>query len=78
MPLSGDGYVPDVRMKKILTEALAVANAASRSLFMNPRDPSWFYYPGSAETERLAQHPTPSLRLDQALSAFLVKRKILE
>lgn len=35
-------------MKKILTEALAVANATSRSLFMNPRDPSWFYYPGSA------------------------------
>ena len=35
-------------MKKIMTEALAVANAASRSLFMNPRDPSWFYYPGSA------------------------------
>jgi hypothetical protein len=25
-----------------------VANATSRSLFMNPRDPSWFYYPGSA------------------------------
>jgi hypothetical protein len=43
MPVSGDGYVPDARMKKILTEALAVANAASRSLFMNPRDPSWFY-----------------------------------
>jgi hypothetical protein len=35
-------------MKKILTEAVAQANAISRSLFMNPRDPSWFYYPGSA------------------------------
>jgi hypothetical protein len=35
-------------MKKIMTEALAVANATSRSLFMNPRDPSWFYYPGSS------------------------------
>ena len=77
MPLSGDGYVPDVRMKKILTEALAVANAASRSLFMNPRDPSWFYYPGSAETERLAQHPTPSSRRDRVVLAFLAKRKIL-
>ncbi|MNI45166.1 hypothetical protein D3C73_995810 [compost metagenome] len=32
-------------MKKILTEALAVANATSRSLFMNPRDRSWYYYP---------------------------------
>ena len=35
-------------MKKILTEALALANATSRSLFMNPRDPSWYYYPNSA------------------------------
>src|SRR5215217_3989760 len=33
---------------KILNEAVAQANAISRSLFMNPRDPSWFYYPGSA------------------------------
>src|SRR6476646_8685807 len=58
MPLSGDGYVPDARMKKVLTEALAVANAASRSLFMNPRDPSWFYYPSSAETFlEGGQHP---------------------
>ena len=35
-------------MKKILNEAVAVANATSRTLFMNARDPSWFYYPGSA------------------------------
>jgi hypothetical protein len=41
-------FAPDARMKKILTEALAVANAASRSLLMNPRDPSWYYYPNSA------------------------------
>ena len=26
----------------------AVANATSRTLFMNPRDPSWYYYPDSA------------------------------
>ena len=25
-----------------------VANATWRGLFMNPRDPNWFYYPGSA------------------------------
>ena len=30
-----------------MTEALVVANAASRSLFMNPRDRSWYYYPDS-------------------------------
>ena len=46
--IKGKPFAPDARMKKILTEALAVANATSRSLFMNPRDPSWFYYPGSA------------------------------
>jgi len=46
--IKGKPFGPDARMKKILTEALAVANATSRSLFMNPRDPSWFYYPGSA------------------------------
>jgi hypothetical protein len=46
--VKGKPFAPDARMKKIMTEALAVANAASRSLFMNPRDPSWYYYPGSA------------------------------
>jgi hypothetical protein len=30
------------------------------------------------ETEKLAQRPTPSLPRDQALSALLAKRKILE
>jgi hypothetical protein len=46
--IKGKPFAPDARMKKILTEALAVANAISRSLFMNPRDPSWRYYPNSA------------------------------
>jgi len=46
--VKGKPFAPDVRMKKIMTEALAVANASSRTLFMNPRDPSWFYYPDSA------------------------------
>ena len=46
--IKGKPFAPDARMKKILTEALALANATSRSLFMNPRDPSWYYYPGSA------------------------------
>lgn len=43
--VKGKPFTPDARMKKILTEALAVANATSRSLFMNPRDRSWYYYP---------------------------------
>jgi hypothetical protein len=46
--VKGKPFAPDARMKKILTEAIAVGNATSRSLFMNPRDPTWFYYPGSA------------------------------
>ena len=45
--IRGQKFAPDARMKKILTEALAVANATARSLFMNPRDPSWYLYPKS-------------------------------
>ena len=46
--IKGKPFVPDDRMKKILTETLAVANATSRSLLMNPRAADWFYYPGSS------------------------------
>jgi hypothetical protein len=46
--IKGKPFNPDARMQKILTEALAVANAASRTLMMHPRDPEWFYYPNSA------------------------------
>jgi hypothetical protein len=53
--IKGKPFAPDARMKKIMTEALALANATSRSLFMNPRDPSWFYYPGSAWSNFLFQ-----------------------
>ncbi|MDF7799687.1 DUF1254 domain-containing protein [Pontiellaceae bacterium B1224] len=44
--VKGKPFAPDARMKKILTEALTVANATSRSIFMAPRDPSWYYYEG--------------------------------
>ena len=53
--IKGKPFAPDARMKKIMTEALALANATSRSLFMNPRDASWFYYPGSAWSNLLFQ-----------------------
>jgi hypothetical protein len=46
--IKGKPFAPNARMKKILTEALALANATSRTVFMSPRDPSWFYYPDSA------------------------------
>jgi hypothetical protein len=45
--IKGKPFAPDARMKRILTEALALANATSRTLFMAPRDPALYYYPGS-------------------------------
>jgi len=46
--IKGKSFAPDARMKQILTDALAVANATSRSLFIHPRAADWYYYPGSA------------------------------
>jgi hypothetical protein len=46
--IKGQPFAPDARMKKILTEAVEVANATARSLATSPRDPRWYYYPGSA------------------------------
>ena len=43
--VKGKPFAPDARMKKILTEALALANATSRSLLMNPRDPEYVLLP---------------------------------
>lgn len=42
--VKGKPFKPDARMKKILSEALQVANATSRSLFINGRDRAWYYY----------------------------------
>jgi hypothetical protein len=53
--VKGKPFAPDARMKKIMTEALTLANATTRSLFMAPRDPSWFYYPGSSWSNLLFQ-----------------------
>ena len=60
--VKGKPFAPDARMKKILTEAVASANATSRSLFMDPRDPSWFSYPGSAWFNRCSFPATSSRR----------------
>jgi hypothetical protein len=46
--VKGQPFAPDERMKGIMTDAVAVANAASRNLLLNPRDPDWFYYPDSS------------------------------
>jgi hypothetical protein len=42
--VKGKKFAPDERMKAILTDALKIGNATSRTLFMSPRDRSWFYY----------------------------------
>jgi hypothetical protein len=46
--IKGKPFAPDDRMSKIMTEAAELANATSRSLFMDPRAADWHYYPGSA------------------------------
>ncbi|HSA80990.1 MAG TPA: DUF1254 domain-containing protein, partial [Geminicoccaceae bacterium] len=43
----GQDFAPDNRMKQILTEAVALANATGRTLGFDPREPSWYYYEGS-------------------------------
>jgi hypothetical protein len=44
----GQPFKPDARMKKIMTEALTLANATSRTLFTSPRHADWYFYPDSA------------------------------
>jgi hypothetical protein len=46
--VKGKPFAPDARMKKILTDAVNVANATARTLNLNPRESEGFaYYPGS-------------------------------
>lgn len=40
-------FAPDARMKKILTEAVAVGNATARAIIFQTRDPEAYYYPDS-------------------------------
>ncbi|MFI4875062.1 MAG: DUF1214 domain-containing protein, partial [Blastopirellula sp. JB062] len=44
----GKPFAPDARMKKIMNEAIVLANATSRTLFTRPRHADWYYYPDSA------------------------------
>jgi hypothetical protein len=43
----GKPFSPDVRMKAILEDAVAVGNATARALSFRPRDPRAYYYEGS-------------------------------
>ena len=60
--VKGKPFAPDARMKKIMTDALALANATSRTLFMSPRDPSWFYYPELVVGRTTCSRPATSSR----------------
>ncbi len=46
--IKGKPFAPDARMKKNITEGLVLANATARSLFINPREADWYYYPGTS------------------------------
>lgn len=44
----GKPFAPDARMKKILTDAVAVGNATARAITFRSRDAGQFYHPHSA------------------------------
>jgi len=44
--VKGKPFAPDARMKKILTNAVAVGNATARAISFRPRDPAFYFYPG--------------------------------
>ncbi|HMQ93228.1 MAG TPA: DUF1254 domain-containing protein [Amaricoccus sp.] len=45
--IKGQDFAPDDRMKGILTDAVALANATGRTLGFDPRDEDWYYYEDS-------------------------------
>jgi hypothetical protein len=54
--VKGKEFNPDARMRKILTDAAAVGNAARRVLNWRPRESlGWSYYSGSSWTNMLWQ-----------------------
>jgi len=46
----GEPFNPDARMQKILKRAAKTAHGIVRSLFLAPRDPNAWYYPGKTWT----------------------------
>jgi hypothetical protein len=45
----GQPFAPDARMKKILTEGVAIGNATARSITFRPRKESAYFYPGQRQ-----------------------------
>jgi hypothetical protein len=46
--VKGKPFAPDARMKRILTNAVAVGNATARAISFQPRDEAFYFYPGQA------------------------------
>jgi len=46
--VKGKPFAPDARMRKILTDAVAVGNATARSQSFKGRDPQMYFYPGKS------------------------------
>jgi hypothetical protein len=46
--VKGKPFAPDARMKRILTDAAAVANATARAISFRPRDDEFYFYPGQS------------------------------
>ncbi len=45
----GQEFNPDERMKKLLTEGVAIGNAIARSILFRPRNPDFYFYPGKRQ-----------------------------
>ncbi len=45
--VKGKPFKPDARMKKLLTEAVAIGNATARAILFQPREKAAFFYPES-------------------------------
>jgi hypothetical protein len=43
--VKGKPFKPDARMKKLLTEAVAIGNATARAIVFQPREPGAYVYP---------------------------------
>ncbi len=46
--VKGKPFAPDARMKKILTDAVAIGNATARALSFKSRDEMMYFYPGKS------------------------------
>jgi hypothetical protein len=45
--VKGKPFKPDARMKKLLTEAVAIGNATARAILVQPREKAAYFYPDS-------------------------------